>query len=350
MNDIVAQASPMIRSSFAPSLARRLVPALYLIAPLAALCVVVVAFGGSRLESSLTEALIYMVIVVGLSIFVGNSGIVSFGHVSFALIGAYASAWQTCCGPLRAIYMPELPQVLSTAQVPWPIAAVVAAVIAALVALVLGAALMRLAGTAASIALLSVLFVIKTAYENWDGWTGGQSAIVGLPTYVNVWVALGSAAAAIVVATLYRKSSFGLRLRAVREDEPAARSAGVNAWFQKLVAFTLSGFVAGLGGVLYGHYLGTITVSMFWLDMTFLTLAMLVVGGIRSLTGAVVGTLFVTLVRQGIHTVERGVPFGDTILQAPEGSREIALAIVLLAMLIFRPQGLVGDAELGDKE
>lgn len=344
------QAAPVQNASLATLLAKRMVPAFYLIAPLAVLCMLVAVFGGSRLESNLTEALIYMVIVVGLSIFIGNSGIVSFGHVSFVLIGAYASAWQTCCGPLRSIYMPDLPHFLSVAQVSWPLAAILAAGIAGLVGLLLGAALMRLGGTAASIALLSILFVVKTAYENWDGWTGGQSAIVGLPTYVNIWVAFGCAAAAILVATLYRKSSFGLRLRAVREDEPAARSAGVNAWQQKLIAFTLSSFIAGLGGVLYGHFLGTITVSMFWLDMTFLTLAMLVVGGIRSLTGAVVGTLFVSIVRQVIHSFERGVQIGDTIWQAPEGSREIALAIVLLTMLIFRPQGMVGDAELGDKE
>lgn len=329
---------------------KRLLPALYLTVPLALLAFLVATFGGDRLESSLTEAMIYMVIVVGLSIFVSNSGIVSFGHISFALIGAYASAWQTCCGPLRQIYMPELPQFLVTAQISWPIAALIASALAAIFALAVGAALMRLSGTAASIALLSVLFVMKTIYENWEGWTAGQSGIVGLPTYVNLWVALVFACGAIVIATLYRKSSLGLRLRSTREDEAAARSVGVNPWLQKLGAFALSAFVAAFGGVLYGHFLGTITVSMFWLDMTFLTLAMLVIGGIRSVTGAVVGTLFVAIVREAMQTFERGVGIGDTLLRLPEGSREIVLAIVLLIVLIFRPQGIVGDRELGDNQ
>jgi hypothetical protein len=123
-----------------------------------------------------------------------------------------------------------------------------------------------------------------------------------------------------------------------------------NALLQKLVAFTVSAFVAGLGGVLYGHFLGTIAVSMFWLDMTFLTLAMLVVGGLRSLTGAVVGTLFVVALRESIQLFERGLSFGDTLLRAPEGTREIVLAIVLLAVLIFRPQGLVGEREAGERK
>jgi branched-chain amino acid transport system permease protein len=269
------------------------------------ICLIIALMGAPRLQSIMTEALIYVVLVVGLSIFIGNSGIVSFGHVTFALIGAYASAWQTCCGPMRLIFMPELPSWLATAQVPVVVAAFLAATLAAVVALILGAVLMRLSGTAASIALMSVLFVFKSAYENWEGWTAGQSAIVGMPNYVTLWVALGAAIIAIVIATVYRLSSFGLRLRAVREDEAAARASGVNAWLQKLVAFTVSAFVAGLGGVLYGHFLGTIAVSMFWLDMTFLTLAMLVVGGLRSLTGAVVGTLFVVALRESIQLFER---------------------------------------------
>ena len=99
--------------------------------------------------------------------------------------------------------------------------------------------------------------------------------------------------------------------------------------------------------MLYGHYLGSITVSMFWLDMTFITLAMLVVGGTRSLSGAVVGTLFVTLVRQCFQTFERGLPFAPTVA-LPQGSGEIVLGLVLLCVLIFRPQGLVGDREFGE--
>jgi len=327
----------------------RLRVSLWLIVPLAILCLAVSTFSGARLESSLTEALIYMVIVVGLSIFVGNTGIISFGHISFAMVAAYASAWQTCCGPLRMVYLPDLPQWLLQAQVPWPFAMLIAAFIATALALVIGAALMRLGGTAASIALLSVLFVLKTFYENWDGWTAGQSAIVGLPNYVTLWLAFGIVAAAIVIATAYRLSSLGLLAQAQREDEPAARASGVNVWLQKLIAFVISAFVVAVGGVLYGHYLGTITVSMYWLDMTFLTLAMLVVGGTRSVTGAVAGTLFVTLIREIFQTLERGLSAGSLPIQLPQGSGEIVLAVILLTVLIFRPQGLVGDNELGER-
>jgi branched-chain amino acid transport system permease protein len=95
-----------------------------------------------------------MVMVVGLSVFVSNSGIISFGHVSFALVGAYASAWQTCCPGLRGVFMPGLPQILLDTNVPVVPAALLAALLAAAVAAVVGIAIKRLNGEAASIALL----------------------------------------------------------------------------------------------------------------------------------------------------------------------------------------------------
>jgi branched-chain amino acid transport system permease protein len=109
----------------------------------------------------------------------------------------------------------------------------------------------------------------------------------------------------------------------------------------------LNAFLFAIGGALFGHFLGTLAVSEFWLDMTFLTLAMLVVGGMRSLTGAVVGTLVVSAVRELLRAFERGIDVGNLNIHAPEGTQEIWLAVILLVILIFRPQGLVGDRELG---
>ena len=328
------------------AIGRRLFPAAGLIGAVALLAAIAALVGGS-FEDAMTEALIYMVMAVGLSIFMSNSGVVSFGHVSFAMIAAYASAWQTCCQGMRGVFMPGLPRFLLDARVPVALAALLGAALAAAVALVVGVAVMRLTGAAASIALLSLLFIVKTVYENWDSVTAGQSSIVGLPLYVNIWTAFFWSAVAIILAQVYSASSFGLRLRATREDEAAARASGISIWRQRLVAFVLSAFVTGIGGILYGHYLGTLAVSVYWLDMTFIVLAMVVVGGMRSLTGAVVGALVVAAVRQLLITLEHGVDIGATTISLPEGSQEIALAVILLVILTFRPQGLVGDHELG---
>lgn len=330
-----------------PRAASRLFPALGLIPIVAFICVVAHAVGNGQLEGSLTEALIYMVMVVSLSIFVSNSGVISFGHVTFALVGAYASAWQTCCAGIRGVFMPGLPEFLLHADIPVVVAMLIAASIATVVAAIAGLAVMRLNGVAASIALLSLLFVFKTIYENWSSMTAGQSALVGLPLYVNQWTALIWVAVTIVVAQLYMTSAHGLRLRAAREDEAAARACGVVVWRERLIAFLISAFFFAIGGVLYGHFLGTLAVSMFWLDMTFLTLAMLVVGGLRSLTGAITGTLVVAAIRAFLRALEQGVNFGGTVLQVPEGMQEITLAVVLLLILVYRPHGIVGDREFG---
>ena len=325
----------------------RMLPAGGLIPLLLLVCVIVHAAGNQLIEGSLTEALVYMVMVVGLSVFVSNSGIISFGHVSFALVGAYASAWQTCCPGLRGVFMPGLPQILLDTNVPVVPAALTAALLATAVAAVAGIAITRLNAVAASIALLSLLFVVKTIYENWTSVTAGQGSLAGLPLYVGLWTALAWATGAIIVAQLYMNSAHGLRLRAIREEYAAARAVGIVVWRERMIGLVISAFVFAIGGILFGHYLGTLAVSIYWLDMTFLTLAMLVVGGMRSLTGAVVGTLAVSAVRELLRAVERGFDVWGNTLQIPQGSQEIVLALALLLILVFRPQGIVGDYELG---
>ncbi|MFC3722054.1 branched-chain amino acid ABC transporter permease [Neoaquamicrobium sediminum] len=324
-----------------------LFPGLGLIAILVFAAVVVLFIGSGELEGILTEALIYMIMVIALSIFVGNSGVISFGHVTFALVGAYASAWQTCCSSIRGVFMPGLPEFILHADVPVVLAVLTAALIAAVVAVLAGLIIMRLSSVAASIALLSLLFVFKTIYENWGSLTAGQSSVVGLPVYVNLWVALIWVALTITVAQTYMRSAHGLRLRAAREDEVAARAAGIVVWRERLIAFVISAFFFAIGGVLFGHFLGTLAVNMFWLNMTFLTLAMLVVGGLRSLTGAVIGALAVASIRGVLRAFEQGVQIGGGTLQIPQGMQEIALAVILLLILVYRPQGIVGDRELG---
>jgi branched-chain amino acid transport system permease protein len=328
-------------------LGRRVATSIALSLLLALLCLITHLAGGAGTEASLTEGLIYVTLVVGLSIFVSNSGVVSFGHAAFAMIGAYASAWQTCCSGMRGVFMPGLPEFVQTADVNPILALFVAALLAALVAALAGVAIMRLAGAAASIAMLSMLFVVKAIYENWDTMTAGQSAIIGLPMYVNLWTALAGAIVAIVIAQAYATSRFGLRLRASREDEVAAKACGVNVWRERLCSLVLSAAVSALGGALYGHFLGSLTVNLYWLDLTFLTLAMLVVGGMRSLTGAVVGALVVVFMRDLLRMAEDGVTIARTVIQIPQGTQEIALALLLLCILIFRPDGIVGDRELG---
>ena len=224
------------------------------------LTLVIWSIGDKVIERTLTVALINTVMVIGLYIFIGNSGVLAFGHMAFALIGAYAVAWFTM-SPFKKSFALDLPSFLAENTLPLLPSAIVSSLLAAIVAFIVGIPLMRLSGIAASIGTFAVLMIFYTLYSNWDSWTFGASTLVGVPIYVNFWVALAWAAVALLVATIYQKSRFGLALRASRENEAAARAVGIDVPAARLIAFVLSGFFMGLGGVLQAHYVGSIVVA-----------------------------------------------------------------------------------------
>jgi branched-chain amino acid transport system permease protein len=134
-------------------------------------------------------------------------------------------------------------------------------------------------------------------------------------------------------------------LRACREDEIAAHAAGINVFVQRLIAFVLSAFLLGVSGALYGSLLGTISVDTFFLDMTFMLVAMLVVGGVQSVAGAVVGVTAVSAVVEIFRRLQNGIEVGSLHLAVPAGLQGIALALFMLIVLIFRREGLTGGHE-----
>jgi branched-chain amino acid transport system permease protein len=333
------------RPSVAPA-AGAIWPVFALAVPLGIVAVVVPALNSAALEQTVVEALIKIVAVVGLYIFIGNSGIMSFGHVAFMAVGAYAAAWQTCCPMLKPIVLPGLPDVLLQNTVPNFPASVASGGLAAAVALAAGAVILRLSGIAASIASFALLFIVNVVYSNADRYTHGVGSLVGLPMYVTPLVAYGWAVAAIVLAWIYQRSRFGVALRACREDEIAAKAAGINVYLQRLIAFVLSASLLGVSGALYGSLLGTVSTDTFFLDMTFMLVAMLVVGGLRSLAGAVVGVVAVSTVVEVFRQLQIGFTIGDVQVALPAGLQGIALAAFMLAVLIFRRQGIMGGREV----
>jgi branched-chain amino acid transport system permease protein len=298
------------------------------------------------LSRTVTSCLIRVVIVVGLYIFVGNSGIVSFGHMGFMAIGAYAVAWQTCCPGLKPYTMPGLPELLLNNTLPNLPAGLAAGLLTAVIAFLVGIALMRLSGIAASIGTFAFLAIVNAVYSNWTSVTGGTSSISGIPLYVDIWNSLGWALVTIVAAFIYQRSRYGLSLRASREDEIAAKSAGVNIFRQRLLAFTISAFFVGIGGVLYSGFLGILSPDAFYLNLTLITMAMLVVGGINSLSGAVLGVVVLSAFIEILLQIESGIDLGGQTLSVPPGVQEIGLGILMLLILIFRNGGITGNREI----
>jgi branched-chain amino acid transport system permease protein len=295
---------------------------------------------------TINEMLIRMIVVVGIYTFIGNSGILSFGHIAFMCIGAYAAGWAAGPPAWKQLMLTGLPGFLTHDQYPFIVAVTGGGVLAAAVALLFGAAIIRLTGIAASIATFAFLAGVNSLYWNWDSVTAGASSIIGIPTVTDSWVFFAFVAFAILCALLFQESRFGLMLRASRDDEVAAKSAAVNVVSVRLIAFVLSAFLVGLGGGLYAHFLGVITVDVFYLNLTFITLAMLIVGGAGSLSGAVLGTLFVTLIVQVLRYLEAGFTVSGVSVALPKYSQEIGLGLVLALTLIFRSDGLTNGYEI----
>jgi branched-chain amino acid transport system permease protein len=298
------------------------------------------------MQRTVVEAMIKLIVVVGLFIFVGNSGVFSFGHVAFMAVGGYMSAVLTL-SPARKETLLDLPGTIEALQLPWPVAMAIVITAVGLIALLVGWPICRLRGIALPMATFAMLIITFVVASNWQAVTGGRQALVGLPRFTTLWVAFGGAALAVLVAAVYGVTRNSLMLRCSRENEVAASATGIDTQRERLIAFVLSAMVVATGGVLFSHFIGTITANTFYLDLTFVTLTMLVAGGMRSLTGACVGVAFVAVIQELFRTIEKGVSIGGAELWAPPGLQEIALAVILLAILILRPAGLLGDHEIG---
>ncbi|UPK37746.1 branched-chain amino acid ABC transporter permease [Bradyrhizobium sp. 186] len=302
-------------------------------------------FGSRAFNRTVVEMLINIMVVVGLYVFVGNSGLLSFGHISFMCLGAYMTAWLAIPPVMKSITLKGLPAWLLHTQLPMWVATPISGVFAALFALVVGRVIMRLSGIAASIATFGLLGVVNNVYSNWDSVTGGQGSIVGIPPTMNVWIGWLGAAVAIVIAYLYAISRSGLALRATRDESVAASASGIDIVRERLIAFVVSAFIIGIAGALYAHFLSIVNPGAFYLRTTFITLSMLVVGGMYSLSGAVTGVVAISVLIELFRNLEKGISLGALKIALPNGIQEIAIGIITIVILMYLPTGLTRNQE-----
>jgi branched-chain amino acid transport system permease protein len=195
---------------------------------------------------------------------------------------------------------------------------------------------------------LGLLLIVHGIIIGASDFTRGSNAFLGVPRLTGIWTALAVAVPALLVARAFRDSKTGGQLRASREDETAARAIGVDVVKRRLVAWSLSAGIAAAAGVLLGHFLGAFSPSKFYFDDTLTLLTMLIVGGMTTVSGALTGTIAVTLTIEILRRVESGVDlFG---YQTPEvfGVTEAGLCLLILFVMYKRPAGLFGRLELGE--
>ena len=230
-------------------------------------------------EGYFIDSLVKVSIVVALYVFIGNSGVLSFGHVSFVALGAWVAGVLSVPVSEKPAIMPNLAGFLRDRTVGNVPSLALAALVGGVFALVVGLALMRLSGLAAGIATFAVLEITHNVLRYYEKIGPGLNTFSSVPETTGLWQATIGALLVIGVAFAYQRSRFGRLLRATREDSAAASAVGVSVYRQRLGAFVLSGVLAGFAGGLYVHLLPVNTESVY-LDLTFITLAMLVVGGV----------------------------------------------------------------------
>ncbi len=314
------------------------------------LLVVGVALVGTLTSDSLQLqfrlVLVSASVVVALHVFIGNSGVISFGHISFVAVGAVAAGLATAPAEVKPFALPDLFEFLKRLELSNVESLLLAAVLGGALAFLVGVPIMRLSGLSAGIATFAVLIITNNILRNWDRIGPGPRTLTQIPETTGFLQATLGLLIAIAIAFWYQRTKQGRMLRAAREDPAAAQSSGVNIYRQRLLAFTISGALAGFSGGLLAHVFGSVTTQQVFLDLTFITLAMLVVGGIGSLWGAVIGALFIAGLNSYLAEAERGVRVIGFNIDLPSGTRLIALGAIMALVLLFRPSGLTGGREL----
>lgn len=294
-----------------------------------------------------TNLCISLVLVLGLQVFMGNSGILSFAHMGFMGIGAYTSAVLTIPAQMKGMALPDIYPFLQSVELSPYLAIAAGGVVAAIVAAALSYPLMRLSDAAAVITSFALLVVLYTVMTHWSQLTNGPRTLFGLPKATDLPLAAVVAVLALIAALAFKESRTGRLLRASRDDETAAAALGAHIPQLRWRAFILAALFAGVGGALWGHFITSFSPKAFYLKETFLILGMLVIGGANTVTGAVVGTFIVTIAYESLRGLEGVLNEAKIMTNPVVGLTEIVLALAMIAVLALRPGGLFPIREIG---
>lgn len=258
---------------------------------------------------------INIILAVSLHLVIGITGQFSIGHAGFLAVGAYLSAIVTM-----------------KLQLPFPIALIVGGIVAALAGLIVGIPSLRLKGDYLAIATLGFAEIIRIIFLNID-YVGGAAGmqVSHLTTWTYTFVCLFIT---VLVIVNFTNSRHGRACISIRENEIAADAMGINTVYYKVIAFALGSFFAGIAGGLYAHNFYIILPTNFGFLKSFDILIFVVLGGLGSLSGAVLSAILLTLV--------------STFLQDYPETRMIMYSLVLVIVMLYRPQGLMGTREITD--
>lgn len=303
----------------------------------------------SMLIPVLKKGVIYSLIAVSMNLLNGFTGLFSLGQAGFMLIGAYTYAILTIPVESRAnIYLYYDGGIVKFA-LPFMLALVLAGVMAAIFAFLIGLPVLKLKSDYLAIATLGFAEIIRTViqYDKFGPLTNGSNLLRKFPTQEGIVFYFAVVGFCIAIIALLLRSTYGRAFKAIRDDEIAAEAMGINLAHHKRLAFVISSFFAGVGGALLAMYQGTIQAQTFKTSLTYEILLIVVIGGIGSLSGSVIGSfLYVASCEWWLRTLDNEHFIGTFKLPLMRsGFRMVVFSVIIMVVVLFFRRGIMGDKE-----
>ena len=300
--------------------------------------------------SIIERSMIYAVVAVSMNLVNGFTGLFSLGQAGFMALGAYVTAILTIPIDQRAsvYYISGIHPAIANLHAPILVALILGGLVAAAFAALIGIPVLRLKSDYLAIATLGFAEIIRALISapQLDTITNGSYGLKSIPGFSSLFQVLALTVVCIGLMVLLINSSFGRMFKAVREDEIAAEAMGINLFKTKELSFVISSFFAGVSGGMLAMFMRSIDSKTFQVSLTYDILLIVVIGGIGSVTGSVLGAFLVTAGRELLRFFDEPLYIGS--LNIPlfrPGFRMVIFSILLMVVVLFYSRGLMGTNE-----
>lgn len=295
----------------------------------------------------LNTTAIFITMAVSYNLINGVCGQLHLGPNAFVTLGAYTAALLTLTPAEKQASFLIAPLIwpLSDLSLPFPLALLAGGLVATLFAYFTGFPVLRVRGDYLAIVTLGFGEVIRVLANNLQAVTNGPLGLKGLAPYTNLWWSWGVAVLTVATIMGLKNSGFGRAMQAIQADETAARAMGIEPFRHLLLAFLVSAFFLGVAGGLLAHLITTISPTLFTFFLTFNLLIIIVLGGLGSITGAILATIIITWGNEWLRLVEEPITIGSLRLPGIPGLRTVIFSLLLLLLIIFYRRGLLGRWE-----
>lgn len=290
------------------------------------------------------------ILAVSLNLINGITGIFSLGHIGFMAVGAYTASLLTLSVQQKqqVFFLEPLIWPLNSIQLDFFTATIIGGLVAAFFGLLIAVPALRLRDDYLAIATLGFSEIIRIFANYSVSLTNGALGLKGLPNYTNIWWSFGFLALTTWFIVKLTNSTYGKQLKAIRDDEIAARAMGINVKKLRVISFVVGSFFAGIAGSLMAHLLTTIDPKMFmFVQPTSVNiLVMIVLGGLGSTSGAIIGAIIITFLSEWLRFIEGDMNLFGHVFHGIPGMRMLIFSALMVILMIFYRKGIMGEKEV----